>query len=194
MKKADLIKEVTLVNYKTHQGRNGTGFNADIKYEGKKIAHVRDDARGGCFHYDNLGELKQDGNGEWYQTPEFIENKKLIKELEGKAEKVYTEFSFEQLDSLINDVVNVIETEKIKKKIKNACKSKIVFGTVDAYKEFAWKGIKTLTQLVAINGGLNALQKAYNEATDTLEKGDVVHNDPKSLKDLGININDKFHA
>lgn len=36
---------------KTHQGHDGIGFNMDLDLDGKKVAHIYDDANGGCYQW-----------------------------------------------------------------------------------------------------------------------------------------------
>lgn len=45
------MKDYTIKNVKTHRGHDGDGFNCDLYENGKKIAHVHDDAWGGAYDY-----------------------------------------------------------------------------------------------------------------------------------------------
>jgi hypothetical protein len=107
---------LTLINYKEFQGHDGIpGFNADLKYKGKKIAHAYDDAWGGPYRVDVLGD---------YDSPQRLENKKLLDELLADIEVNYVlEDKWEKrpdkntlLEFLISDLTNELDRKKDEKK------------------------------------------------------------------------------
>lgn len=44
----------SIKSVKFFDARNGEGFNCTLFENGKKVAYVRDEGRGGCLHYDCL--------------------------------------------------------------------------------------------------------------------------------------------
>ena len=109
----DILKDLKLVNHKNFKGHEGMqGLNADIVYKGQKILHVYDDARGGEFEYTTLG----------YDTPKWDSNKALVKELEGRIDKLpmdNTRYDFEfkvNLDTVVGDLEQVLSLKKDEKK------------------------------------------------------------------------------
>ena len=76
------MENLKIINYKTHKGYSGYGFNADIVYNGKKIAHVYDNAMGGEYKYTTLGKWGSD---------EYMANYKILKELRKCCKLIYVQ-------------------------------------------------------------------------------------------------------
>lgn len=148
---ASTIKTLSIVNYKSFKGHDGMrGINADIKYKGKKIASVYDDAYGGEWRYTVLG----------YGTPKYAENQALYNQLleEVKTlDKVKTD-NFELdpcLDFLIEDMCNQ------KDMLKDAKKG-ILIKTNWGYDIIQWK-VQIPTLIKKYRNGLEVIQKEYDK-------------------------------
>lgn len=66
------------------EGRDGIGFNAVLLVNGKKVADVHQGGYGGCTDINALGTVDKDKNGEYKQSKQLIENRKILKDLEEK--------------------------------------------------------------------------------------------------------------
>ena len=49
----------TVKGIKSFKGMEGLGFNATLYRDGRKVAFVTDEARGGCFRYDWVDEAEE---------------------------------------------------------------------------------------------------------------------------------------
>ncbi len=119
-------------------------FSADIWVDGKKIGEVTNRGHGGCNDYY------------WHDAVKG-------KALEDYAKRTVTKFNFDQLDIIIGDVIEKMQSEK---QIKRWCKTKTVFRLLgDAAGEF--RTVKSLftpavkTWLVGKYG--SKIEKIYNE-------------------------------
>ncbi len=167
------MKNLKLINYKSHRGHDGcTAFNADLVYNGKKIAHVYDDAMGGEYQYTTLGKWGSD---------EYMVNYKTLKGLIGKAKqlpKVKTEYGEINncIDFIIDDLAKVWEIKKDEKK-----------GVI-VKRHSSWQiiGFKTSipTTIKKWSDGLDAIQKVYDEQK---QKGAEILN-TEYLQSVGINL------
>lgn len=102
---------ITLKRVKVFKGHDGVGLDCDLYVNGKKVAHVFDDASGGQVEYQAYG-------------PDVQENWKILEELQAYAKtlpKVKSEYFPEgldqDLDGLINNILMDMEKEKAMKKI-----------------------------------------------------------------------------
>jgi len=189
-----MLDRVTLKNVKFHKGHDGMdGLNADIYIDKVKVAHVYDDARGGCFEYDVLGSI---------DSKQREINKKLFKELEDYIDSLpeeqmeYDGKKYERdgnpvmmkpdMDSIINDLVEEFEKEKSKKRLKKDMEKKIVFGKPNgnSYKLIGYKS--PLKAIAMMKGGKEAIQKLVNRVKGELKEGEEILND--NLAELGIEV------
>lgn len=165
------LKDLSIVNYKSFKGHDGMrGINAEIKYKGKKIASVYDDARGGEWDYDVLG----------YGTPKYDTNKQLFQELLNDVsglDKVecYGTSLDPSLDYLIEELCNQKDMDKDVKK-------GILIKANHGYDIVQWK-IQLPTLIKKYKNGLSVIQKAYDEHKDN----DIVLN-KDYLKSIGVNV------
>lgn len=165
------LKSLQIVNYKPFKGHDSMrGINAEIKYKGKKIASVYDDARGGEWEYNVLG----------YGTPKYQENKKLFNQLledVSKLPKVKTQdFELDPcLDFLIEDLCN--EKDMIKDSKKG-----LLIKTNWGYDIVKWK-VQIPTLIKKYKNGLEVVQKTYDKysKTETILNVDY-------LKSIGIKV------
>ncbi|GEM_PF-2783406 len=80
--------EIQFANLKTLEGRDGLIIQADIKYNGKKIATYRDDGHGGCVDIDAIGSIDKDKDGNHQKSKALIENRALLIELQEEFAKL----------------------------------------------------------------------------------------------------------
>lgn len=146
---------LTLVNYKTFAGHDGMlGFNADLKYKGVKIAHAYDDAWGGSYRVDVLGE---------FDSKEREENEKLFKELLADVGENYEcDYDFKNrpsphtlLEFLIADLTNELDRKKDDKK-------GILIKHGAGYLIHGWN-VQIPTLIKKYRNGREVVQKAYNK-------------------------------
>jgi len=167
------MKNLALKNYKTFKGHDGMrGINADIHYNGKKIATVYDDAMGGEFDYNIIG--KYDSNG-------YAENKKSFNNLLEEIKKL-PPISFmgsslpQDLDMVITDLCSILDQKKDEKKgVLTKCNG--------GYEIVGFK-VSIPTAIKKYGNGLTEIQKVYDKA---VEEGKEVLN-KEYLKSQGIKI------
>ena len=168
---ASTIKTLSIVNYKTFKGHDGMrGINAEIKYKGKKIASVYDDARGAEYQYSVLG----------YGTPKYTENKALFNQLlkEVKTlDKVKTlDFELDPcLDFLIDDMCN-------EKDMAKDAKKGLLIKTNWGYEILQWN-VQIPTLIKKYRNGLEVVQKEYDK-----QKSTKTILNTKYLESIGITI------
>ena len=80
-------------------------FSATIYFDGKKVGYARNNGCGGCNRYD------------W-------DSREIRETVEQWANEQETEFKFDVLDQLIDDIIQEYETNKW---LKRQCKKKVVF-------------------------------------------------------------------
>ena len=135
---------VKLVNYKTHKGHDGMrGLNAEIVYNGKKIATVHDDAYGGEFEYHAIGS----------NSGERIENNKLLNELY-ELTKGY-DGKYSNLDSLVCELATELDRKKDEQK-------GVLVKTNYGYDTQGFN-VSIPTLIKKYSDGLEALQGVYDE-------------------------------
>jgi hypothetical protein len=130
--------KIELKKVKTFRGHDGVGLDCDLYVDGKKIAHVFDDARGGEVEYEAYGP-----------GPDFQANRKILQDLETYA-KTLPEIKLPanlgggslpmDLDSLINDILKDMEYQKFEKKLKKKFPTHILIGVpkTGQYREFSY--------------------------------------------------------
>lgn len=159
------MKNVGLVNYKTFKGHDGMrGINADIVYNGRKIASVYDDARGGCFEYNILGK---------FDTKEYAENKVLFAEMQ--AEHKINPHSGD-LDCFISDLCSELDRKKDENK-------GILVKSNYGYEVIGFNVIIP-TAIKRYSNALSELQKIYDEKV----KANKVVLNKDYLKSQGIKV------
>lgn len=171
--------DLNVVGYKSLRGREGYGYNATLVYKGKKIALAIDDASGGCVHYQPLGKVILDANGNYVQNAQLKENTLLLKELEKEVEALpalKTQWGNldMNLDLYVEELINDLQRQKTQSKGVQI-KRGDTFATV-GYKESIPNFIKKY------RNGLELIQKIYD---DMIAKGETVLN-TEYLKSIGI--------
>ena len=166
------MKDLKLVNYKTHRGHDGYGFNADLVLDGKKIAHVHDDAWGGEYQYD-ISVM--------YDDPKYKEYKQLFDKLEAeiKAEpKIKTDYGTMDncLDFVINDICKEMDRKKDEKK-------GVMVENASGWQIFGFK-TSIPTTIKNYSDGLEALQGVYDKQKKAGSK--ILNMD--YLKSVGISL------
>jgi len=182
-KKTDLLKDLKLVNYKSHEGHDGDGFNATIVYQGVKIATVHDDAWGGEYQYECVGAISLDNDGKYHRSQELKDNRIRFNALEKRVKELPREYSEEHdfhydpsLDTILDDMTKVLEQRKHEKK-----------GILVKHPSgFLTVGYSTSIPHVIkkYKDGLEAIQKLYDKQ---IAEGKTVLN-TVYLESQGINI------
>lgn len=116
---------VTFQNLKTLEGREGLIIQADIKYNGKKIATYRDDGNGGCVDINAIGNIKKDTQGNYQETQQLIDNKALLEQLNAELKALpKVKFEHSTLSSELEDCIEFAMDDFIneKEELKNAKK------------------------------------------------------------------------
>jgi len=136
--------DLKIANYKEFAGHDGMpGFNVDIVYNGKRVAHGYDDAWGGGIQYNDIVDQKA--------FDELNARIKALPKLEGQFGGME-----QQLEFLIDDLSNELRMKKDEKK-------GILCKTLNGWQTFGWN-----IQLPAVikregSAGLKDIQDYYNE-------------------------------
>ena len=154
--------DLKIVNYKEFAGHDGIpGYNVDLVYKGKKIAHAYDDAWGGEVQITPLGKVVKTADS-YEPSLELKTNRGLLKELENeisalpnRESKHFEDGYKENLDCLIEDLINAKQIEKDFKK-------GIVCKHPHGHETFGWK-IQLPTFIEKYKNGLQEVQKYYDE-------------------------------
>lgn len=110
-----------LKGLKWFRGMEGDGFNVTVLKDGKKLAFVMDDARGGEYDYEFVSEAAEK------ELKAIVEAKRL----EIPAAKMFhgtPDRDLFSMDSMICDMCSAFDFEK---KMRRATKTKTVFLTPD---------------------------------------------------------------
>ena len=145
-------------------------FMADVFVNGKKVAHAKNDGRGGCtfYHaYPNQHELVA-------QAEKFC--KSLPKQVINFGDRTH-EFD-QSLESVIDDLVFAKEKEKEQKKIDKLCETHIVFGKPNgmSYRYIGFKSKQKLADIQKTIIGRKSLENLINRVKSELREGEIIFN------------------
>jgi hypothetical protein len=164
--------KIELKNVKVNEAfsEETTCFIADVFINGKKVAHAKNDGRGGCtdyYPYEGQRELLK-------QAELFCKGlPKQVIEFGGKEHK------FDQsLESVIDDLVFAKEKEKEQKKIEKLCENNIVWGKPNgmSYKMLSFKGKNKFADVKNTIQGQKALENLINRVKSELKEGEEIFN------------------
>ena len=164
--------KIELKNLKINEAfsEETTCFIADVFINGKKVAHAKNDGRGGCtdyYPYEGKRELLK-------QAEEFC--KGLPKE---KVDFGGTIHEFAQsLESVIDNLLFEKEKEKEQKKIEKLCENNIVWGKPNgmSYKMLSFKGKIKFADVKKTIQGQKALERLVDRVKGELKEGEEIFN------------------
>ena len=164
--------KIELKNLKINQAfsEETTCFMADVFVNGKKVAHAKNDGRGGCTDY-----YPYEGQRELLNLAEDF-CKRLPKE---KVDIGGTIHEFAQsLESVIDDLVFAKEKEKEDKRIEKLCDNNIVWGKPNgmSYKMLSFKGKPKFADVKKSIVGQKALDNLINRVKGELKEGEEIFN------------------
>ncbi len=181
LKEKGFFDKITLKKVKTEIGHDLCGYYFDFYLKGHgKIGYVNNDGWGG------------------HVEPTYENNKKqavfekLLKDAD--VEKAMAEngwaFMKKEIDintqvlSLLEMVLNNIDTAKFEKKRTQTTEKGIVFGTDGSYKSVSYK--IPLKAVAMHKGGVKVIQDSYNRIKKNLKPNEKIFNE--NLEDLGIKL------
>ena len=164
--------KIELKNVKVNEAfsEETTCFIADVFINGKKVAHAKNEGRGGCtdyYPYEGKRELLK-------QAEEFC--KGLPKE---KVDFGGTIHEFAQsLESVIDNLLFEKEKEKEQKKIEKLCENNIVWGKPNgmSYKMLSFKGKIKFADVKKTIQGQKALERLIDRVKGELKEGEEIFN------------------
>ena len=166
------LMKIELKNVKVNQAfsEETTCFIADVFVNGKKVAHAKNDGRGGCtdyYHYEGQRELLN-------QVEKFCKSlpKKVI-DFGGSTHE------FDQsLESVIDDLLFEKEKQKEDKKIEKLCENHIVWGKPNgySYSVLSFNGKPKFADIKNTIQGQKALEKLINRVKGELKIGETIFN------------------
>ena len=169
--------KIELKNVKVNQAfsEETTCFIADVFVNGKKVAHAKNDGRGGCtdyYHYEGQRELLN-------QAEKFCKSlpKKVI-DFGGSTHE------FDQsLESVIDDLLFEKEKQKEDKKIEKLCETHIVFGKPNgySYRMIGFNGKQKIANVKKSIVGQKALERLINRVKGELKEGEIIFNNNLEL-------------
>lgn len=148
---------VTFQNLKTLEGREGLIIQADIKYNGKKIATYRDDGNSGCVDIEAIGGLTN-AKGEYEKSKAYIENSNLLADMNAEfAALPKAKYEFAGGSSELDECIEFAMDEFITNRelLKDAKKGLLVQENKDSsgYSIIQWKV-----------GSITTMLKKYSKA------------------------------
>lgn len=173
------IPAISLKNVKFHRGHDGgVGLNADIYVDGKKVAHVYDDAWGGGNQYDSYGKTPEErkaNNAIIQQLHDYAKTQTCMNELSGKP-------MTKNLDILIDEILHEMEKEKLAKKSAKKFATHIITGIPggDSTMEYAYGKPARLLSTIPVQ----QLQTGVDSIKAKLKTGERILN--TNLEALGI--------
>lgn len=173
------IPVISLKNVKFHRGHDGAaGLNCDLYVDGKKVAHVYDDAWGGGNQYTSYGKT----------TAEIKANNAILKQLEeyAKTQTCMNEISgkpmTKNLDIIIDEILHEAEKEKLAKKSAKKFATHIITGVPggDSTMEYSYGKPARLLSTIPVQ----QLQAGVDSIKTKLKTGERILN--TNLQALGI--------
>jgi hypothetical protein len=164
--------KIELKNVKINQAfsEETTCFIADVFVNGKKVAHAKNDGRGGCtdyYPYSNQREL-------------LTLAEKHCSELPKRSFQFGDEtHEFNQtLESVIDDLIFAKEKEKEEKKMIKLYENHIVFGKPNgySYSVLSFKGKPKFADVMKSIQGQKSLEKLINRVKGELKEGEIIFN------------------
>jgi len=164
--------KIELKNVKVNEAfsEETTCFIADVFINGKKVAHAKNDGRGGCTDY-----YPYEGQRELLNLAEDF-CKRLPKE---KVDFGGTIHEFAQsLESVIDNLLFEKEKEKEQKKIEKLCENNIVWGKPNgmSYKMLSFKGKIKFADVKKTIQGQKALERLIDRVKGELKEGEEIFN------------------
>ena len=147
-----------------------TCFMADVFINGKKVAHAKNDGRGGCTDY-----YPYEGQRELLRQAELFCKTLPTKPIDFGDRVV--EFA-QSLESVIDDLLFEKEKAKEQKKIDKLCETNIVFGKPNGmtYRYIGFNGRVKIADVKKSIVGQKALEKLINRVKGELREGEIIFN------------------
>lgn len=162
-KKEEFIKDISLTNCSTYRGHDGDGYlRCDIKYKGKVVAEMHEDAWGGGYMYAELDKKAMKTINDAFKT--------------FPRDKSYGIVMDDSLDYLVEKLFRVWLRKKDEKK-------GIQIETNSGYDTFAWN-VQLPTLVKKYKNGLEIIQKDYDKFKK--EKKTILNAD--YLEKLGVKL------
>lgn len=184
----EAAKALKLTGLKQNFGHDKRGAMGNVSIDGKKVFSLEDDGWGGGTQVT----FTKDGEALLIAFSDKINLKQLILDDSKKGEfSLYDSIDDIKLhdiaDNLFDYLVNQKTIEKELKKIENNKDKKVFMGKPLNYASMGWKNGMTLSKLVTLKGGLNALQKTYDELKSEMTEDDQIFN-TEYLESLGVKL------
>ena len=164
--------KIELKNVKVNEAfsEETTCFIADVFINGKKVAHAKNDGRGGCTDY-----YPYEGQRELLKQAELF-CKTLPKEKVDFGDRVH-EFD-QSLESVIDNLLFEKEKEKEQKKIDKLCETQIVWGKPNgmSYRMIGFNGKQKFADVKKSIVGQKALEKLIDRVKGELKEGEIIFN------------------
>ena len=164
--------KIELKNVKINEAfsEETTCFIADVLINGKKVAHAKNDGRGGCTDY-----YPYEGQRELLNLAEDFCKRLPTKPIDFGDRVV--EFD-QSLESVIDDLLFEKEKAKEQKKIDKLCETNIVFGKPNGmtYRYIGFNGRPKIADVKKTIIGQKALEKLINRVKGELREGEIIFN------------------
>lgn len=164
--------KIELKNVKVNEAfsEETTCFIADVFINGKKVAHAKNDGRGGCTDY-----YPYEGKRELLKQAELF-CKELPKKPIDFGDKI-VEFN-QSLESVIDDLLFEKEKAKEQKKIDKLCENHIVWGKPIgySYSVLSFNGKPKFADIKNTILGQKALERLINRVKGELREGEIIFN------------------
>lgn len=190
------IPGLNLKNVKIGNTEDGGSLYANLYLDKTLICKIEDDGMGGPENFIYVSD----------EAKNSINN--LINQHQIRQQLFATEYQY--LDSidemthhdallwLVNTEANAISLNKIFKSMKRKCDTSIVICDHDGDARFmVWKAKngrrRTLTEVSALKGGRDGLQRSYDKMVQSIKEGEFILNSPNQLSGLGVKVNLEKH-
>ena len=164
--------KIELKNVKVNEAfsEETTCFIADVFINGKKVAHAKNDGRGGCTDY-----YPYEGQRELLKQAELFCKTLPTKPIDFGDRVV--EFA-QSLESIIDDLLFEKEKAKEEKKIIKLCENHIVWGKPNgySYSVLSFNGKPKFADIKNTILGQKALERLINRVKGELREGEIIFN------------------
>jgi|GEM_PF-4819073 len=163
---------IELKRVKTFRGHDGVGLDCDLYVDGKKVCRVFDSAHGGENEYQAYGNSPEEYKANYKIINDLEEYAKTLPKKKFGSELGGGEYS-QDLGSIINDLLEVIESEKFAKKLEKKFLTHIIVGIPNgtSYREFSYgKPVVQLSTLpkARLQADIDALKAKLKEGEQIL--------------------------
>lgn len=182
-----LLGRLQLVNLKHHAGHGGmAGMNAELKYDGVKIAQLYDDAWGGEIECRAIGKVVEDANGKYVADKTLANNKILLNKLYAEIKNLppwVSSIDGGEMPYFLDLVIG--ELEKIASAKKDEKKGILIASKRGGHDILGWK--TSIPTMMKKHGKDSIVADLQKDVSKLIADGETILNG-EYLQSIGVNL------